>query len=140
MTDADRLALETDTRRSEGLRLKAYQDTKGVWTIGYGTNLQELTITASTAEFWLARKLNEAENEAQSAFGWYMALTSRRQAAIVELIYNMGLSRLRGFTKFLAAMAAKDYATAHAELLDSKWRTDVGPTRSGRIAEMILNG
>ena len=33
-------ALIDDLKRDEGLRLKAYQDSVGVWTIGHGHNLE----------------------------------------------------------------------------------------------------
>ena len=53
-------------KRFEGLRLKAYQDSVGVWTIGYGTTkingnaVQEgMQITSQQAEQYLMSDLNE---------------------------------------------------------------------------------
>lgn len=139
MTNADFDALRGDLRQAEGLRLKAYQDTEGVWTIGFGTNLQQLEIDETTAEIWLTRELLSAESEA-NRFPWFAGLTPRRQRAIVELLYNLGLPRLLGFTKFLKAMSERDYETAAAELLDSKWARQVKYLRATRIAEMIRHG
>lgn len=48
----------------EGYRARAYQDTVGVWTIGYGTNLQELEIGDELATEWLLNKLRQAETSA----------------------------------------------------------------------------
>lgn len=140
MTDADFSQLVTDTGRAEGCKLHAYQDPKGIWTIGFGTNLQELSIPLELAQDWLIGKLAASDREASMLFPWYAALSGARQRAIAELIYNMGLPTLRGFVKFLAAMAAGDYVTAKAELLDSKWRADVGEARANRIADLILHG
>lgn len=140
MTDADFSQLVTDTGRAEGCKLAAYQDSVGVWTIGFGTNLQELQIDLSQAQEWLVQKLGHCEREAEQVFPWYAALTGARQRAMCELIYNLGVPRLQGFVKFLSAMAAGDYARARAELLDSKWAGQVGPTRSTRIADAILQG
>jgi len=52
-------------KRWEGLRLQAYQDVKGIWTIGYGHTSaagkpfvqKGMTITAREAEEMLARDL-----------------------------------------------------------------------------------
>lgn len=143
MTDDDRAVLAADIRLAEspgGLPvLKAYRDTKGIWTIGHGTNLQELTIDRATAERWFADKLAVSEREA-SRFMFYAAQTPARQRVLVELIYNMGLPKVLGFVKFLRAMADGDYVAAHRELLDSDWATQVGPTRSNRLADTILQG
>ena len=139
MTVQDRHLLAQDVASAEGLRLKAYQDTEGVWTIGYGTNLQELEIPKWQAEKWLGDKLTESERECER-FPWFAAMTPRRQRAIVELVYNRGRSRFTGFTKTLQALAERNYDTAALELLDSKWAKQVGPKRSQRLAEMIRLG
>lgn len=131
--------LEADTINAEGLRLKAYQDTEGVWTIGFGTNLQELEIDPLTAKAWLTQKLTRSAVEAER-FPWYLGLSPARQRAVVELIYNMGLSRYRGFVKHLAAMAAGDFHEAAAQLLASKWRMQVREARATRIANQIAVG
>lgn len=139
MTAADRHQLARDVQQAEGLRLKAYQDSVGVWTIGYGTNLQEVTIDESMAARWLAQKLAQAERELE-AFGWYAALSTTRQRALVELVYNMGLTRMLSFVKMLQALRERAYTVAAAELVDSTWARQVGPTRSRRLAEMLRNG
>lgn len=139
MTPSDRFLLAQETAKAEGLRLKAYPDSKGIWTIGYGTNLQELEIDKPLAEKWLADKLAQSERECER-FHWYGPLTPRRQRAIVEMVYNLGLTRFNGFVKMLAALSDGDYETAAREALDSDWKSDVGPTRSQRIADMIRFG
>lgn len=139
MTAADRAALAQDTADAEGLRLKAYQDPLGVWSIGYGTNLQELTIDRGLATRWLASKLAESERECER-FPWYAGLSPKRQRALVELTYNLGMPRLTGFTKMLQAMSERKYDDAARELLNSKWASQVGTRRSTRIAELIRNG
>lgn len=123
-----------------GPKLGAYQDSLGVWTIGYGTNLQELTIDKETAERWLYAKLVEAQTESRARFPWYAGLSTARQQAVCELVYNLGMPRLLGFVKFLSAMASGDYVTARAELLDSAWRRQVKDRRAFRVADAILHG
>lgn len=139
MTSADRQMVARDVSRAEGYRAKAYQDTEGVWTIGYGTNLQELEIDEQLAARWLSKKLAEAERELEQ-FGWYAVLSSGRQRVLVELVYNLGLPRLLSFVKMIEAIKARDFQTAAAELLDSKWARQVGPIRSKRLADLLRAG
>ena len=139
MTAFDRQQLAKDVQHAEGYRARAYRDSVGVLTIGYGTNLEELEIDEPLAARWLARKLAEAERELEQ-FGWYAGLTTTRQRALIELVYNLGLPRFLLFVNTIEALKRGAYTTAAAELLDSKWARQVGPTRSQRLAEMIRNG
>lgn len=140
MTPTDREQLEDDVKLAEGLRLKAYQDSVGVWTIGFGTNLQELKVDETLATVWLRDKLTEAEHECQTAFPWWCDLDSVRQRAVTELVYNLGLTRFRMFVRTIEALANQDYERAAQQLQASKWAKQVGPTRSGRLIGMIRTG
>ena len=44
------------------------------------------------------------------------------------------------FARMRQALQAGDYATAAAEMLDSKWADDIGPGRSERLAGMMIAG
>lgn len=143
MTPHEFDALVSTVGRAEaanGPVLKAYKDTVGVWTIGYGTNLQELEIDLPTAERWLREKLSETEHECRIRFAWFPALTVARQLAICEMVYNLGMTRFLKFKKMIRALERGDYVTARAEALDSTWRQQVEEARANRIADAILNG
>jgi|SRR5579884_342606 len=105
---------------NEGCRLKAYQDTKGIWTIGYGFNLQRASVPAVCASLSLAginvkgitsledlSKLEITQEEADKLFandipkyitkasglldsGVFDSMTPARQIALVDFIYNEG--------------------------------------------------
>lgn len=120
--------------------LKAYQDTKNIWTIGHGRNLQTMTIPESLAEQWFAEDVATAAKHAEKFPEWQYLDTEARQDALIELVFNMGPGRVQGFKKMLEAIRRQDWEEAAAELLDSKWRTDVGPTRSNRIAKQLETG
>lgn len=143
MTDADRAALAHDLRVAEGdggkPRLRAYRDSVGVWTIGYGVNLQELTIDYATAEAWLDNTITACERECER-FPWFAVLDPVRQRAVMELVYNLGMPRLLGFTHMLRAFARRDFARAAAELMDSRWAQQVGPRRAERLKHMVEQG
>lgn len=145
MTDEDRMLLDTDIAHAEAPDgrpvLKAYRDSVGVWTIGLGTNLQELTIDEALAFRFLRDARRRAERELEAAYPWYRLASARRQRAFTEMHYNLGHSRFSGFTRMIAAAERGDWQACATEALDSKWaREDVGPIRSQRIADMISLG
>lgn len=86
----------------EGLRLKAYRDAVGVWTIGYGhTDMTGnpprvragLTITAGEAEEILRRDLKKYEEAVREAVT--VDLNDNQYSALVSFCYNVGPGNLR---------------------------------------------
>lgn len=128
-----------ELKRDEGVKLKAYQDTVGIWTIGIGRNLQDVGVSMDEAEYMLANDIDVAVGELQRTFDWFEGLSDARQRVCVNMCFNLGLSRLLGFRKFLAAMAIGDWETAGIEMLDSKWSRQVG-VRSTRLKDLLLEG
>jgi GH24 family phage-related lysozyme (muramidase) len=91
-------------KRYEGLRLNAYQDSGGVWTIGYGTtriNGQTvqpgLTITRGEAERLLAEDL-VTEGVRPVASNVRVLLTQSMFDALCSFTYNVGVGNLRKST------------------------------------------
>lgn len=125
--------------RDEGCRLKPYKDTVGKTTIGYGRNLDDVGISALEAEVLLDHDLASAELECRKAFAWFADLNDVRQRVICNMAFNMGLPKLRGFTKTLAAIEARDYDLASQHMLASKWAAQVG-SRAVRLARMMRDG
>ncbi len=83
-------------RRFEGLRLEAYRDSAGIWTIGYGHTAQAgrptpgpgMRITRAEADALLARDLGKYEAAVTAAL---TRLPSRNQFdAMVSLCFNIG--------------------------------------------------
>jgi len=83
-------------RRWEGLRLTAYQDSVGIWTIGYGHTAEAgppapkagMKITEKEADDILKRDLGQYERAVTKAIS--VAPTSNQFAAMVSLCYNIG--------------------------------------------------
>jgi lysozyme len=73
-------------------------------------------------------------------FPWWQTLDPVRQAVIVELCFNLGLPKLQKFERTIAAIQNREYQKASRMLLQSKWATQVGPRRSGRLATMLETG
>ena len=125
--------------RHEGLRLKPYTCTAGKMTIGVGRNLDDNGITEVEAMNMLDRDIAVTTATLRDEFHWFADLDRTRKDAVISLGFNLGVPRLKGFTKFLAAMTLHDYDTAAREMLDSKWATQVGQ-RAIELAGMIRTG
>jgi GH24 family phage-related lysozyme (muramidase) len=83
----------------EGLRLKSYQDSVGVWTIGYGHTQgvkQGQTITQAQAQAFLQQDLGVAE---AAVNGHGLTLTDNQFAALVSFTFNLGGGNLNKLLK-----------------------------------------
>ena len=130
-------------KRHEGYRSKAYRDLVGVWTIGYGTNLQVLEIDESLAAKWLKDKLDEA-CAIVAGWTWTEALNPARQDAIVEMVYNLGPEfgdgdGFKDWPLFVAQMQSGDYQAAARNMLATLWARQVGK-RADRLAAQVATG
>lgn len=79
-------------RQFEGCRLHAYQDSVGVWTIGFGTTLgvhPGQTITPAQAESLLEI---DVQHRAAQLAGWiHVPVTDNMMSAMISLAYNIGM-------------------------------------------------
>lgn len=132
-------ALKADLRRDEGLRLKPYRDTVGKASIGIGRNLDDVGISEDEADYLLINDIFRAMADLDRAMPWWRDLSEARQRALCNMAFNLGLTRLQGFKKMLAALEAQDWPSAAREALDSKWARQVGD-RADRIAEAFAGG
>lgn len=122
---------------AEGFRANKYLDTKGIETIAYGFNIK-----AGISEFAAAALLTAQTQEradALAGFWWAKGLDDARMSVVIEVAFNGGIGGLLHFPKMLAAIGAKDWPTAKAELLDSDAARDL-PKRYGALAEILLTG
>ncbi len=124
----------------EGLRLQAYRDPVGIWTIGYGHTRDVQpgrTITEAEAERLLRADLAEAE--AVVAGSVTVPLSDHRFGALVSLVYNIGAGAFAGST-LLRRLNAGDYDAVPGEL--QRWVYAGGRKLTGlvnrRAAESAL--
>jgi len=84
------------TKSFEGLRLTAYQDCGGVWTIGYGHTGPDvhagLTITEADADAWLRTDVSEAVTCVNRAVN--VPITQNQFDALVDFCFNCGRGSL----------------------------------------------
>lgn len=125
--------------KDEGFREKPYRCPAGKLTIGYGTNIDD-GIDADEAMFLLEHRVDIAILDCRTFFPWFETLSLARQAVIINLRYQLGMPRLRGFKRMIAALAGGDYDMAADELLDSKYARVDCPERAKRLAWTMRTG
>ena len=67
---------------------------------------------------------------------WWKELGDEKMRVLANMCFNLGITRLLKFRKFLAALEAGDFETAGEEMIDSKWATQVG-ARATRLQRRI---
>jgi len=120
----------------------AYQDSEGYWTIGVGHLIDNKLgglLDDDVIELQLDNDIDRVEADAMRAFPWYQDLSDVRQEVILNMVFNLGITRFKKFRITIDAIASHDFETASQEMLDSKWSTQVG-TRSVRLSEAMRTG
>lgn len=130
--------LHSELTRDEGVMLTPYTDTVGKITIGIGHNLTR-GISRQVADYMLSVDTQAAWDDVCVNIPWYDRLSDARQRVLANMCFNMGISKLLGFTHMLDAMKDRDFNTASDEMLDSQWARQVGG-RAARLAKMVREG
>jgi lysozyme len=118
------------TKSSEGLRLKAYQDTGGVWTIGYGhTNgvRPGQVITKEVAEQLLELDIQSSVNCVNAHA---LPCTPSQFDALVDFVFNVGPSQFLS-SHLYQYHKTGEYDKAAAEF--PKWKYDNGKIIPGLV-------
>ena len=116
----------------EGCYLKAYQDSVGVWTIGYGhiKGVKEGdTCTQEQADSWLRQDVGTAEGCVMGCA--HVELSQGEFDALVSFAFNLGCTALRNST-LLRKLNASDYEGAAEEFM--KWNHAGGQVLAGLTA------
>lgn len=124
----------------EGVRLKAYDDGVGVWTIGVG-HIKGVKrgdeITMAQVDEFLHADLAEAEKAVNTLVS--VPLKQGQYDALVSFVFNLGAGAFKGST-LLKKLNARDYDGAADELL--RWNKAGGRVLAGltkrRISERIM--
>lgn len=122
------------TKKKNG-RHVLYKCTAGKWTIGYGVNLEN-GISDDIAEYMLIALLREKEEDLVRNIKFWDELPVSIKRVLMDMCYNLGISRLLGFKKTLAFLEKGDYVNAAKEMLDSKWAKQVG-RRALRLSQIV---
>lgn len=115
--------------KHEGEVNHAYQDSKGYWTIGIGRLIDERRgggISHEEAMYLLDNDITEAHRDLLTHHPEINGLCEARMEVLVNMCFNLGITRLNGFKRMWAAIAADDFKDASVEMLDSRWAEQVG--------------
>jgi len=147
----NRSTLRNELVRDEGVRLTAYQDTNGFWTVGVGHLLGEerrmFSITTQEADALLDYDVTLAEVRVIRLVGSiaYNGLDDVRQRALVNMAFNRG-GNMDTSTTITPAIkiavlsdSAADWAKVAAAILASPWAKQIGD-RAHRLAVMLGKG
>ena len=121
----------------EGVESHAYKCSQNKITIGVGRNIDPTGIGLSPDEidYLLDNDIDRCITELDQ-FSWFKNLSETRRFAVIDMNFNLGITRFKGFKKAIAAMAISDFDTAADEFFDSRWAKQVG-NRAITICEMI---
>jgi lysozyme len=122
-------------KRHEGVEHHIYRCSAGFWTLGAGRNVDPqggLGLSEDEVDYLLENDIVRVIKELSSEYPWFKDLDDVRKDAMIDISFNLGATRLRGFKRALAAMEVADYKMAAKEFLDSKWSRDV----KGRATEL----
>ena len=129
-------------KRHEGVESHAYECSEGKITVGVGRNIDAeggIGLSDEEIDFLLQNDIERCIVELSSEYDWFADLDDTRKDAMVDIAFNLGITRLRLFKRALAAMAEGNYKQAATEFLDSKWAKQVGG-RALELTDMISSG
>ena len=122
-------------KRHEGVEHHIYRCSAGFWTLGAGRNVDPqggLGLSDDEVDYLLENDILRVVKELSTEYPWFNSLDDVRKDAMIDISFNLGATRFRGFRRALAAMEVADYKMAAKEFLDSKWSRDV----KGRATEL----
>lgn len=141
---------------NEGNKPKVYKDSKGNRTIGIGFNLEDAANRKflkregiDINELFDGRKLSENETrtlynhsltqafkDAQSYDPNFAKRPEAVKMTLVDMAFNLGLTRLNKFVDMKAGLKNNDYNVAADEMVDSNWYKQV-KSRGPRMVQVM---
>jgi len=141
---------------NEGNKPKVYKDSKGNRTIGIGFNLEDAANRKflkregiDINELFDGRKLSENETrtlynhsltqafkDAQSYDPNFAKRPEAVKMTLVDMAFNLGLTKLNKFVDMKAGLKNNDYNVAADEMIDSKWYKQV-KDRGPRMVQVM---
>lgn len=139
ITPEARIKLRALLIEHESCRLFPYTDTTGHLTIGVGRNLTDRGISTNEALYLLDDDISYFTIKLNHYLDCFSKLDENRQIALIDMCFNLGVQGFLGFHRVISALEDGDYPRAAAEMLDSKWATQVGD-RAINLAKIIRTG
>lgn len=147
-------------KQDEGEELEIYKDTEGFWTIGIGhlvtknpsidearrvlsftTGNRTGFCTREQSEQMFAQDVQKARVSIERSVlnDTYQKMDDARRMALVNMVFQMGLYGVLGFKKMVQHLQLRNWSSAAAEALDSKWARQT-PSRARRVTTVLRTG
>src|SRR5690348_6667679 len=104
----------------EGYRRYPYTDTVGKCSIGIGRNLSDVGLSDAEVLYLFNNDLDAALQACQRLVPRWDALSVPRQAALLDMAFNLGAARMAQFTQTLLAINEARYTDATQAMRNSK--------------------
>ena len=139
--------------KHEGKRYKVYKCTAGKATIGIGHNIdanglpddirayltQYGKITDTMIDILYEADVNSAIEDCLKLYKGFKDFTKNRKEALIDFLFNVGLSKALLFKKANLAINEGRWNDAGLEMKDSLWYQQVGD-RADEIIELLTEG
>lgn len=129
-------------KRHEGLVLHAYKDSLGYLTIGYGRLVDKAKhggISEAEAEYLLQNDVSSVLSVLHRNITFFDSLCIPRQAVLLNMAFQMGITGLLKFKKTLSLIEMGDFDGAADNMLKSLWAKQT-PNRANEMAEQMRTG
>jgi lysozyme len=133
----------------EGCVDKIYLDHLGYPTFGIGHLVLETDVeynkdvgtpvSEERIKECFEKDIENVFNDLNRSIPWWKDLPEDLTLVIANMSFNLGITRLLKFKKFLTALEAKNWDNAAVEMMDSRWAKQVGP-RAVRLKDRVLKG
>lgn len=150
-------------RIDEGYDNKLYKDTEGYWTIGIGqliTKNPSKDVARDALDKLMGRVCDGqiTQREAEELFNGsvekarkgilgnatlkpvYDVLDEVRRAALINMVFQMGVTGVAGFPKGMRLLKEKNWDAAAKELANSRWHNTQTPNRARRVISTFKTG
>ncbi len=125
--------------RHEGRRQFVYLDTKGIETIAVGRNLRSRGLLPEEIDFLRDNDIIDCTLDLRSLFDAWESFGEARQAALIDMRFQLGADGFREFHQMIAAIIDGEWEQAGLQGLMSKWAKEA-PARAQEVTDIIRSG
>ena len=147
----------TMIERHEGKNHNVYDDSRSIPTIGIGFNLNspyaksrlksigvdydhllagKSSLTKEQMYHLFYQDVQTAVDDARKFLPSFDKQPKEIRIVLIDMSFNLGLTRLNQFVKFHKALMDRDYLEASKEMIDSRWYRQVG-NRSKELVGIV---
>ena len=137
-------------KENEGFKERIYEDSLGIPTVGYGFLLTALTpdelalnggkvepMSKAVADQILEIKLIKLVPSVCEAFPWLKEKPKNVQEVVIEMAYQLGVSKVKKFVTTMHHIRTGEYEAAYKSGMNSLWAKQT-PNRAKKVLGGLL--